>query len=177
MDRRAQLELLRAQIDIARYDMSVGEWIVLYKNNEIDIHPELQKHNCWNNSQKTRFIELLLLGIPQKPILVMQRPDGVWDIYDGLEELSTIFQFMGLLKDACGQPVEPFVLENTTYLPALEGKSWDLPEEPKHSFNSAEIFYLKGANLPAKIIMEMAYRLMAPNWFQQPVVRLPEFSH
>ena len=176
MERKELLERLRAQIHTDGYDVSVGEWMALYKQNELDLHPEFQKFNCWSNAQKTRFIETLLLAIPQAPILIMQRPDGVWDVYDGLERLSTIFQFMGILKDASGNVVEPFALQNPAYLP-LEGKRWELQDEPENSLNSAERFYLETANLPAKIILEMAYRFIAPKWFQQSVVTQPQFSH
>jgi len=48
---------------------------------------------CFRDAQKTRFIETLLLAIPQAPILIMQRPDGMWDVYDGLERLSTIWKW------------------------------------------------------------------------------------
>ena len=78
MERKELLERLRAQIHTDGYDVSVGEWMALYKQNELDLHPEFQKFNCWSNAQKTRFIETLLLAIPQAPILIMQRPDGVW---------------------------------------------------------------------------------------------------
>ena len=33
-------------------------------------------------------IESILLGIPLPPIFVSQRPDGVWDVIDGLQRLS-----------------------------------------------------------------------------------------
>ena len=47
----------RAEIRTDAYSMSIGEWISLYENNEIDIHPEFQRFFRWTSTQKTRLIE------------------------------------------------------------------------------------------------------------------------
>ncbi len=63
----------------------------LYTDNELDLHPEFQRFFRWKPSQKSRFIESLLIGIPIPSIFVYQREDGVWDVIDGVQRLSTIF--------------------------------------------------------------------------------------
>lgn len=73
---------------------------------------------------ESRFIESLLLGIPIPSIFVYQRADGVWDVIDGLQRLSTVFQLMGDLKAESGNLVPPNALQATAYLPSLAGKSW-----------------------------------------------------
>ncbi|MBW4517427.1 MAG: DUF262 domain-containing protein [Timaviella obliquedivisa GSE-PSE-MK23-08B] len=72
-----QAEQLQQEIDSKRqeirsdgYSMSIGEWISLYEDGEIDIHPEFQRFFRWTNYQKTSLIESLLLGIPIPPIFV-----------------------------------------------------------------------------------------------------------
>jgi uncharacterized protein with ParB-like and HNH nuclease domain len=107
------------------YGMSVGEWISLYEQGELDMHPEFQRIYRWGDWQKSRFIESLLLGIPIPPIFVSQRKDGVWDVVDGLQRLSTIFQFVGILKDENNKRQAPLVLKKTKYLPLLEDIVWD----------------------------------------------------
>jgi Protein of unknown function DUF262 len=52
------------------YDMSIGELINLYRDRELFINPKYQRYFRWDESQKTRFIETLLLGIPIPPIFV-----------------------------------------------------------------------------------------------------------
>ena len=71
--------LARKNLTYSVNSMSIGEWISLYENNEIDIHPEFQRIFRWTSSQKTSLIESILLGIPIPPIFVSQRDDGVWD--------------------------------------------------------------------------------------------------
>lgn len=103
------------------YPMSIGELANIYKDGELDLHPEFQREFRWTTFQKTRLIESLLLGIPIPPIFVVQRDDAVWDVIDGLQRLSTIFEFMGILKDDNGNLLSPFKLNATRFLPGLEG--------------------------------------------------------
>src|SRR5215203_2108938 len=119
----------RQAINTDAYSMSVGELTNLYRDEELDIHPEFQRFFRWSDAQKSRFIESLLLGIPIPSIFVHQRRDGVWDVIDGLQRLSTIFEFLGALKNEDGTPVEPSTLQGTAYLPSLEGLKWESDDE------------------------------------------------
>lgn len=80
----------RREIRTDGYAMSISEWISLYENNEVDIHPEFQRFYRWGDAQKTNLIESILLGIPIPPVFVSQRADGVWDVVDGLQRLSIL---------------------------------------------------------------------------------------
>lgn len=125
----SQIESLRKDIRTDRYSMSIGEWVSLYKNKELDIHPEFQRFFRWSSEQKSKLIESLLLGIPVPQIFVSQREDGTWDVIDGLQRLSTIFELMGILEDEKGKLLPPLILDKTKYLPALEGKYWEPGED------------------------------------------------
>ena len=129
------------------YPVSIGEWISLYERNELDIHPEFQRFFRWSPKQKSRLIESILLGIPIPPIFVAQRPDGVWDVVDGLQRLSTILQFVGILKQEDGTLVGPLTLESTKYLPSLGGHRWDDPESPEASLTTAQRLIIKRRKL------------------------------
>ena len=109
----------RQEIFSDGYSMSVGELISMYEHDELDLHPQFQRFFRWTNLQKSRLIESLLLGIPVPSIFVSQRTDGVWDVIDGLQRLSTILQFVGILKDENGNLKEPLYLTATDYLPSL----------------------------------------------------------
>ena len=100
----AEIEARRREIRTDGYAMSIGEWVSLYEKGELDIHPEFQRFYRWSDTQKTNLIESILLGIPLPPIFVSQRSDGVWDVVDGLQRLSTIFQLLGILKDEKQSP-------------------------------------------------------------------------
>lgn len=120
-------ELVKARKDVVTdgYDMSVGEVVSLYRDKELLINPDYQRYFRWDEGRKTRFIESILLGIPVPPIFVFQLGTGAWELVDGLQRVSTLLEFMGLLVDPDGETVEPLVLGGTHLLPSLAQHSWE----------------------------------------------------
>lgn len=131
------------EISTDAYAMSVGELFSLYQNGELDIHPEFQRFYRWSPTQKSKFIESVLLGIPLPSIFVAQRDDGTWDLVDGLQRISTLLQLFGELLDEDGNKEPALTLAKTDYLPALEGMSWDgerpLPNSAKLKIRRSRI--------------------------------------
>lgn len=107
------------------YQMSLGEIVSMYEAKEIVIHPEFQRLFRWDSGQKSRLVESLLLGIPLPPIFVFEKEDGKWELIDGLQRLSTVLEFMGLLKTPEGNLRPPSCLEGTKYLPSLHNAVWE----------------------------------------------------
>ena len=64
-----QIEVAARTIATDSYAMSIGELINMYRDEEIDIHPEFQRAYRWGIDQKSKLIESILLGIPMPPIL------------------------------------------------------------------------------------------------------------
>ena len=119
-DLQTELEKAKRQVVTDGYEMSLGEIASLYKSDELIIAPAYQRLIRWEDSQKTRFVESILLGLPVPPVFVFQREDGVWELIDGLQRISTALHLMGVLK-VDGQLVDPLVLSGTNFLPSLEG--------------------------------------------------------
>lgn len=140
------------EIQADSYPMSIGELMSIYRDNELDIHPEFQRVFRWTPLQKTKFIESILLGIPIPSIFVSQRDDGIWDVVDGVQRLSTIFQFTGILKGEENEPIAPNKLLGTEYLPSLEGISWDDKVNPSNSFPDNLRLDFKRQKLDIKIV-------------------------
>lgn len=115
----------RKEIVVDSYPMSIGEIMNLYKDGELDVHPEFQRFYRWEEEQKTKLIESILLGIPIPPIFVSQKTNGKWDVIDGQQRLSTVLQFLQVLKKDDGTPYEPLILHSTKFLPSLADVSWD----------------------------------------------------
>ena len=46
------------------YQMSIGEVVNMYRDEEIIIDPEFQRLFRWDSGQKSRLFESILLGIP-----------------------------------------------------------------------------------------------------------------
>jgi hypothetical protein len=148
-----QINSKRMEIRTDVYSMSIGEWISLYEKKEVDIHPEFQRFYRWSDHQKTSLIESILLGIPIPPIFVSQREDGVWDVVDGLQRLSTIYQLVGILKDEKGDLMDPLILEATEYLPSLKGIAWDKVDANKELPPEAKLI-IKRSKISVSIVLK-----------------------
>ncbi|AYQ57646.1 hypothetical protein MS2017_1988 [Bathymodiolus thermophilus thioautotrophic gill symbiont] len=94
-----EITKLRSDLKSDRLDMSFGEIMNIYQEKDLIISPEYQRAFRWQDEQKTRFIESLLLGIPIPPIFVAEDEEGKWELVDGLQRISTIFSFFGILRD------------------------------------------------------------------------------
>lgn len=128
------------------YQMSIGELVNLYRDGEMDIHPEFQRVFRWSEYQKTKLIESIMLNIPIPSIFVSQNEDGVWDVIDGVQRLSTIFQFVGIFKDENGDQVPPLILQKTDYLPSFAGVQW-ANEVKELSFTKEQQLFFKRARM------------------------------
>ncbi|MCP4107609.1 MAG: DUF262 domain-containing protein [Desulfobacteraceae bacterium] len=94
-----EIEQTRNSLSTDWLDMSFGEIISMYERDEIIINPDFQRLFRWSEYQQSRFIESVLLGIPALPIFVAEDEYGRWELVDGLQRLSTVFSFFGILKN------------------------------------------------------------------------------
>jgi len=152
MSLQEEIEAASADIHTDAYAMSIGEIINLYRDEELVIRPAFQRLFRWNPYRKSRFIESILLGIPIPSIFVSQREDGIWEVVDGLQRLSTILEFVGDLKEG-GVLKEPSVLVGTDYLPDLEGRTYEVGA---CTLDSAQRIAFKRSKLDIKIVKEAA---------------------
>ncbi|MGD1939779.1 MAG: DUF262 domain-containing protein [Leptolyngbyaceae cyanobacterium] len=157
----------RREIRTDDYAMSISEWASLYENKEIDIHPEFQRFYRWDIAQKTNLIESILLGIPIPPIFVSQRKDGIWDVVDGLQRLSTIYQFMGILKDENSNNIAPLTLTGTKYLPSLEGMKWNDPDDKENSLGQDLRLIIKRSKISVSIVLKESDETAKYDLFQR----------
>ncbi len=107
-------------------DMSFGELMNLHIDGELEIFPPYQRKFRWNDYQKTRFIESIILGIPIPSIFVAENEEGDWEVVDGLQRLSTFISFFGNLKEE--EDSNNWTLGEGDILKTLNGlKCKDLP--------------------------------------------------
>lgn len=128
------------------YQMSIGELINLYRDGEMDIHPEFQRVFRWSEYQKTKLIESIMLNIPIPSIFVSQNEDGIWDVIDGVQRLSTIFQFVGVFRDENDNLLPPLTLERTDYLPSFAGVQWN-GDSKELSFTKEQQLFFKRSRI------------------------------
>jgi len=125
---KIEVEEQRNLLNTDRLDVSFGELISMYERNEIVIKPAFQRYFRWEQEQKTRFIESILLGIPIPPIFVAEDADGVWELVDGLQRVSTVLSFFGILRiedDGIKSEKNNWVLTEGERVHALEGFTYE----------------------------------------------------
>jgi hypothetical protein len=125
----SEIENAQRKVKTDAYQMSIGELVNMYKESELIINPDFQRLFRWEIGQKAKLIESVLLGIPIPSIFVFETDDAKWELIDGLQRISTILEFMGLLKDPdTGQELPPSSLVATKYLPSLNDVVWERSE-------------------------------------------------
>lgn len=135
-----QYEQQRKKTVADSYSMSIGEIANLYEDGDLDIHPEFQRVFRWTDEQKSKLIESVLLGIPLPSFFVSTDENGVWDVIDGVQRLSTIFSFLGIYKDEDNNLCAKLKLLKTAQLPALKDKTVDeVPKEIIRTFKREKI--------------------------------------
>ena len=121
-------EITQAQrlVKTDAYQVSIGEVVNMYKDGELIINPDFQRLFRWQIGQKSKLIESLLLGIPLPSIFVFETEESKWELVDGLQRISSILEFMGLLKHPdTGELQPPSCLVGTKYLPSLKNMVWE----------------------------------------------------
>jgi len=154
MSLESEIKKARKEIVSDGYDMSIGEVINLYKDDELKINPEFQRLFRWDLTRKTRFLESILLSIPIPPIFVFQDEEGNWELIDGLQRLSTVLEFAGFLKDHEGKKVKPSTLEGTNFLPSLHNKRWQTWDEGDEAINKTMQLQIKRARIRVEILLK-----------------------
>jgi len=103
-------------------DLSVGEIVALHENKELVIQPDFQRLFRWSTEQRSRLVESMLLELPIPSIFVIEREDGVLELIDGLQRVSSLIQFVS--SNALG--LQPLTLDGCDLVNELNGMSFDI---------------------------------------------------
>jgi hypothetical protein len=117
----AQIDQKIGEVRTEALDLSFGEISNLHAAKELIIQPEYQRLFRWSIQQKSRLIESILLELPIPQIFVIENIDGVYELIDGLQRISTVLQFF----DAGKLEREPLVLSGCDIITDLNDKSFD----------------------------------------------------
>lgn len=166
-----QLSKFKGQVNTRHELRSTTDIIQAYQDGSLLINPAYQRNYKWNNIQKTRFIESLLLRIPIPPVFVLETlnltdslDDSDREIIDGLQRISTILEFSKTLEDENNHNHNKLIkLEGAEILTELNGLSWSDFEDSnllKRAFrNCTLLFSVIGAQDESLIVYETFKRL------------------
>lgn len=123
-------------------DVSFNELLDMHKDNELVIAPDYQRLFRWEEEKQSRFIESLILEMPVPPIFVIEIDDGVYELIDGLQRVSSYLHFRG--EKLGNGNSEPLKLCGCDIVPDLNGETFDSLPKPlqikiKRSFVRMEV--------------------------------------
>ena len=112
-------------------DLSFNEIMDMYEDKELIISPDYQRLFRWSEGNQSRFIESLLLEMPVPPIFFIEQSEGVYELIDGLQRISSYLHFRGrheLRKNDDGS-YHKLELSDCDIVPELNGHTYDqLPQ-------------------------------------------------
>jgi hypothetical protein len=134
---RDEIENAKRTVNTDTVSITIGEVQNMYNSNELNISPDFQRLFRWEDKRKSNFIESILVGIPIPSVFVFENDNGTWDLIDGLQRISTILEFMGVLRDPESDELRRSKLVSTRYLPSLEGVTWKASLNGETSLDTA----------------------------------------
>lgn len=124
---------------LQKVDFLLPQLITMMKDGRVlDITPKYQRRFRWQRKKQSLLIESLLLNIPMPSIFLYEKDLAEYEVMDGRQRLSTVFDFM---KEKGG-----FKLQGLEKLAFLNGKDYkSLPEKVQAT--------LRRASFPVTIIL------------------------
>lgn len=117
-----------ARVRTRAVDVSFNELFDMYKSNELVINPDFQRLFRWPESKQSQLIESLILELPVPSIYVIEIDDGIYELIDGLQRISSYFHFRGMHPSSPGSD-KYLVLQECDVLPQLNGQTYvSLPQ-------------------------------------------------
>lgn len=125
-----QIKELRKEIDYNTRDYSIDFLIQKFREDEFYIPPEYQRQYIWNDSNKNRFVESILLGLPIPLMFFSDTEDGRCEIIDGAQRTQAMEEFMS----------GDLVLSGLKKLTSLNGFSYnDVPTYYRKKFDKTNM--------------------------------------
>jgi len=110
-------------------DISFNELFDMYKSEELIIAPDFQRLFRWSTVKQSQFIESLILELPVPPIYVIEVKDGIYELIDGLQRISSYFHFRGIHPQDTEGNMRFLTLEGCDVLPDISGLTYQkLPQ-------------------------------------------------
>lgn len=111
------------QIRTKSLDVSFNELYDMYLDGELAISPDYQRLFRWDEEKQSRFIESLILEMPVPPIFVIETEDGVYELIDGLQRISSYLHFRG--EKLGDERREPLQLDGCDIVKDLNGMTFE----------------------------------------------------
>ncbi|PKN79805.1 MAG: hypothetical protein CVU47_10000 [Chloroflexi bacterium HGW-Chloroflexi-9] len=113
-------------------DWTVGTLLGQLRTGRIELSPNFQRREAWDQRRKSKFIESLLLNLPIPQIVLAERRErrGSYLVIDGKQRLLAVWRFGAGASDS-DDDIEPLRLTGLDIRKDLNGKIWsDFEKDP-----------------------------------------------
>ncbi len=147
-----EIDEAKRAVNTDRVQITIGEISTMYGAAELNILPDFQRLFRWTAVRKSNFVESILIGIPIPPVFVYENEDGTWELIDGLQRISTVLEFMGVLKDVDTGQFRRSTLLKTKYLPSLAGLVWRVENDNEVALDKTFQLFFRRARIEFQIL-------------------------
>ena len=118
----------KEKVTLEKGDRSISELHRWYKSGRLIVDPEWQRNYVWDKARASKLIESFLLDIPVPVIYLAKTKDGKYEVIDGLQRLTSIFDYYD----------NKYALQRLDVFSELKGKFFkDLPELYQNNLQDA----------------------------------------
>ena len=115
---------VRIVTEQARYPLDTINSMI--DSNKYELMPEFQRRHRWSVEKKSKLIESFIMNVPIPPVFLYENEFSHYEVMDGLQRITTIFDFYS----------DKFQLTGLTIWPELNGKRYsELPEKIKQGID------------------------------------------
>ncbi len=82
------------EVKIQRDMYSVRELKTDYEDKMLVLAPDFQRESVWSIKQKSELVESILMGIPLPMVYFFEGDDGIIQVVDGKQRLTSLFEFL-----------------------------------------------------------------------------------
>lgn len=112
------------------YDKSIIDLMGMIERKEIDLRPNYQRNSVWDNKRASLLIESIWLNIPIPQIFVSVEENGMWNVIDGQQRLTSLWRYYK----------NEFKLRGLEVLSELNGYSYStLDDKPQRLLHGGNI--------------------------------------
>ncbi len=98
----------------------------IVENENYELNPEFQRRHRWSKQKQSRLIESFIMNVPIPPIFFYEARLSYYEVMDGLQRLTAIYEFY----------TNKLVLEGLEEWPELNGRRYsELPEQIKRGID------------------------------------------
>jgi hypothetical protein len=82
------------QLVTQRLDIPLTSLANMIETKQIDVSPKFQRRGRWNDKQRSRFVESIIMNVPIPPVFLGEDEYGKYVVLDGRQRITALYEFI-----------------------------------------------------------------------------------